>query len=143
MRYVNAIVAAVLLGFALLSRHEPAQAAMFILGATLAAIAFKHWLSPRIVPVLAIVAAGIMFWHFAQFLYLVPHLHPQWYGNLGGDGVRSVGLLCAGFAMIPVLSEYSCRMKASGECERALRRFRERRPLLASSRRSQPSPPAP
>ena len=74
MQYVNAIIAVVLLGLALTGRDDPVQAGMFILAATLAAIAFKHWLSRRIVKVLAIVAAGLLFWHFAQFLYLVPHL---------------------------------------------------------------------
>lgn len=139
MRYVNAIVAVMLLAFALLLRDEPAQAAMFIVGATLAAIAFKPWLRPSIVRVLAVVAAGVLFWHFAQFLYLVPNLHPDWVWNWSSDGGRAVGLLFAGFGMIPVLSEYSCRMKASGECERARRQFQERKPLLASIRRSQTS----
>ena len=139
MRYVNAIVAVTLLAFALLLRDEPMQAAMFIVGATLATIAFKPWLRPPIVRVLAVVATGVMFWHFAQFLYLVPNLQPDWYGNWGNDCVRTVGLLFAGFGMIPVLSEYSCRMKASEECERARRQFQERKPLLASIRRSQPS----
>ncbi len=143
MQYVNAITALALLGFALLLRDEPVQAAMFILGATLAAIAFKHWLSPRIVRLLAVVAAGVLFWHFARFLLAVPTLHPDWYWNLGSDGLRTVGLLFAGFAMIPVLSEYSCRMKASSECERGRRQFQERRPFLASIRRSQPSHPTP
>ena len=93
MQYVNAIIAVVLLGLALTGRDDPVQAGMFILAATLAAIAFKHWLSRRIVRVLAIVAAGLLFWHFAQFLYLVPHLSPDWYR--GGDGIRAAGLLFA------------------------------------------------
>ena len=141
MQYVNAIIAVVLLGLALIGRDDPVQAAMFILAATLAAIAFKHWLSRRIVRVFAIVAAGLMFWHFAQFLYLVPHLSPDWYR--GSDGIRAAGLLFAGFAMMPVLSEYSCRMKASSKCERGRRQFEERKRLLDSVRRSQASHPAP
>ena len=140
MQYVNGIIAVVLLGLALIGRDDPVQAGMFILAATLAAIAFKHWLSRRIVRVLAIVAAGLLFWHFAQFLYVVPHLSPDWYW--GSDGIRTAGLLFAGFAMIPVLSEYSCRMKASSECERGRRQFEERKRLLDSVRRSQATHPA-
>ena len=138
MRCVNSIVAVVLLLFALLLRDEPTQAAMFIVGATLAAVAFKRWLSLHFVRGLAVVATGALFWYFAQFLYLVPNLQPDWYRDWGGEGMRTVGLLFAGFAMIPVLSEYSCRMKASGECERARRQFQERKSPL-SIRRSQPS----
>ena len=63
-------------------------------------------------------------------------------GTGGGDGIRAAGLLFAGFAMIPVLSEYSCRMKASSECERGRRQFEERKPLLDSVRRSQGTHPA-
>lgn len=133
MQYVNAVIAVALLGFALLRRDAPVEAAMFVVGALLAAIAFKHWLGTWMVRMLAIVAAGAMFSFFAQFFALVPTLHEHWYLR-PQEAVEAVALLFAGFAMIPVLSEYSCRMKASAECERGRRQSEERKPLLAGVR---------
>ena len=142
MLVVNAIIAVGLLVFALLARDEPGNAAMFIGGAVLAAIAFKHWLSTWMVRVLALVSAAAMFSYFAQFFVLVPTLQPGWYWQ-PHEAVGAVGLLFAGFAMIPVLSEYSCRMKASEECERGRRQAHDRNPVLASLRASQTSRPLP
>ena len=141
MHYVNAIIAVALLGLALLMRHQPGEAAMFIVGAVLAAIAFKHWLSTWMVRTLAFVAAGTMFCYFGRFLLLVPTLQPDWYWQ-PLEVVDAVGLLFAGFAMMPVLSEYSCRMKASEECERG-QRSQSRKPVLATLRPSQTAPSRP
>lgn len=138
MQYVNAFIAVVFLGLAVLLRHDPGEAAMFTLGAVLAAIAFKHWLSTWMVRMLAFMAAVAMFFYFGRFLFLVPTLQPDWYWQ-PLEVVDAVGLLFAGFAMIPVLSEYSCRMKASTECERGRRQFQERKPMLATLRTSQTS----
>ena len=135
MQYVNAFIAVALLGFALLVPHDMGQAPMYIVGATLAAISFKHWLSIWMVRVLALVAAGTMFWYFGRFLLLVPSLQPDWYWQPLA-AVDVIGLLFAGFAMIPVLSEYSCRMKASEKCERGRRQFQERKPMFATLRPS-------
>lgn len=135
MQYVNGITACALLALALALHTEPLVAAAFGAGAVLAAIAFKHWLRRWMVRVLAFVAAGMMFLYFGQFMSLVPNLHPDWYAR-PREALDAVGLLFAGFAMIPVLSEYSCRMKASDECERAQREFEERKPLLAPLRRA-------
>ena len=135
MQYVNAITACALLALALAMRAEPMVAATFGVGAALAAIAFKHWLRLWMVRVLAFGAAAVMFLCFGQFMSLVPTLQPDWYWQ-PREALDAVGLLFAAFAMIPVLSEYSCRMKASEECERARREFQERKPLLAPLRRA-------
>lgn len=135
MQYVNAVTACVLLALALVVRGEPLQAATFGVGALLAAIAFKRWLRLWMVRVLAFVAASAMFLYFGQFMSLVPTLQPDWYWQ-PREAIDAVGLLFAGFAMIPVLSEYSCRMKASEQCERGRRQFEERKPLLAPLRRA-------
>lgn len=141
MQYANAIIAVVLLALALLKLDDPAEASMFILGAAIAAIAFKHWLSAWTVRLLAVVAAGMLFCYFWSFFSLVPHLQPDWYWQ--PRAIDAVGLLFAGFAMIPVLSEYSCRMKASAMCERGRRQFEERKPLLATLRHFRTSRPIP
>ena len=135
MQYVNAVIAVALLVFALASLAAPVEALMYTVGAALAATAFKHWLRAWMVRVLAIATAGTLFWYFGQFFMLANSLEPGWYA--GGEGIHAIGLLCSGFAMIPVLSEFSCRMKASAECERGRRQFEEHKPLLNAFRHSQ------
>lgn len=135
MQCVNAIIAVALLTFAVLSLDAPAQALMYIIGAALAAIAFKHWLSTWTVRALAIGTVCMLYWYFGQFFLRADQLAPGWYGT--GEAIPALGLLIAGFAMIPVLSEYSCRMKASAECERGRRRSEDRKPLLDAIRPSQ------
>ena len=139
MHYVNAMVAVALLALALLHLDEATLALMFASGAILAAIAFKHWLGTWMVRILAFGTAAALFVYFAQFFILAPTLQPDWYRH--SDGSHALELLIAGFAMIPVLSEYSCRMKASGECERGRREFQERKSILSSLRRPQTSRP--
>ena len=136
MQYVNAVIAAALLGLALLTLDEPRQAGTFVLGAILAAVALKHWLSPAMVRLLAVLAAVMLFWYFAQFFVLVAEAGGAW--RWRQQGLAAAGALLAGFAMIPVLSEYTCRMKASGQCERARRKLASSR---FRARRSQPSQP--
>ena len=131
MQFVNAVIAAGLLVLAVLNLDDPSGASMFLLGAILAAVALKRWLSVWPVRVLAFLAAGTLFCYFGQFFYLVPHLQPSWYWEAHGGALEAAALLLAGFAMIPVLSEYSCRMKATRECERGRREFEVRKPLLA------------
>ena len=143
MQFVNATIAVVLLVLALAVR-EGGAAVMFIVGAALAAIAFKHWLSVWMVRVLALFTAGSMFYFFWNFFALVPTLQPDWYWQ-PVEVIDAFGLLCAGFAMIPVLSEYSCRMKANAQCERGRRAPSEGQAprssrLLPSLRPSQTSP---
>ena len=115
MHYVNAIISFVLVAAALVHLDRPAESAMFVLGAVLAAIALKHWLHARMVGLLAVITTGAMFFFFASFFHLTPTLQPDWYWQ-GAQAVHVASLLFAGFAMIPVLTEFSCRMKASEDC---------------------------
>ncbi len=139
MHYVNLIIAVVLLVFAvvLLKLNDAVTASACIGGAVLAAVALKHWLDIWTVRLLALATAGMLFYCFAQFFSLVPTLQPGWYWQV--EAINTFGLLFAGFAMIPVLSEYSCRMKANGDCERGRRHLRSRKPLLTTLRHSQTS----
>jgi hypothetical protein len=117
MHYIYAAIACVLLLLAVLSFEPPAAvgtAAMFLAGSVLAALAYKRWLPLWAVRMLAVVSAAALFGYFGQFFSMVPTLAYDWYA--GSEAARVIGLLFAGFAMIPVLSEYSCRMKATADC---------------------------
>lgn len=134
MHIVNAVISLTLGVLAVLNLDDPPGASVFLFGAILAAVALKRWLSAWTVRVLAFLAAGTLFCYFGQFFYLVPHLQPSWYWEWHGDALGAAALLLSGFLMIPVLSEYSCRMKATRECERGRREFEVRKPLLAGFR---------
>ena len=134
MRYVNATTGVALFGLALAQLwllDDPAAAFLFAFGAVLALLAAKHWLHGKVVRLLAFLAAGAMFCFFWQFFSLTPMLQAGWYLQPGM--VNVVGLLFAGFGMMPVVSEYTGRMKANGKGERA-RRKAASVPLLASLR---------
>ena len=55
-------------------------------------------------------AVATMFIYFAGFFFRAPYLGEQWYTADGNGG--TLALLIAGFCMMPVVSAYSCRMKA-------------------------------
>ena len=135
MRFVNTIIAVVLFGLALLEfwlLNDSAAAFMFALGAVMAALASKHWLRLPLVRLLALLSTGILFCYFWRFFALTPTLQADWYWQT--DTLNAVGSLLAGFGMIPVVAEYSCRMKANGECERGQRAAAERPPIFANLR---------
>ena len=102
------MIAVALLALALAHLDNPPNATMFICGAMLAVVALKHYLSSGAVRIFAFLAAGVLFFYFGRFFALVPDLQPGWHWRPGNN---AAGLLLAGFVMIPVLSEYSCRMK--------------------------------
>jgi hypothetical protein len=54
-----------------------------------------------------------MFFYFAAFFRIVDHFHEQWYRS--GMMLEAVGMLISAFAMIPVLSVFSCLMKCDGQ----------------------------
>ena len=55
-------------------------------------------------------ATGLMFFYFAAFFSMAMHFNEHWYHS--GLALDAIGLLFSAFAMIAVLSEYSCRLKA-------------------------------
>lgn len=135
MRYLNAITAVALFGLTLLQLlrlGDPAAAFLFAFGAVVAAVAATRWLHTQVVRLLAFLSAGVMFYFFWQFFSLTPALPADWYRQPGT--LHTFGLLFAGFGMIPVVSEYTCRMKANGNCERARRNAASDAPLLALRR---------
>jgi hypothetical protein len=54
----------------------------------------------------------MMFFFFAAFFLIVPKLTADWY--LSQYGWEAVCRILGAFVMIPILSDYSCRLKA--EC---------------------------
>ena len=71
--------------------------------------AFGH-LNTSFARLFAIGTTAVMFFYFAAFFNLAPQLHEYWYRS--GVGLEAVGLILSAFAMIPVLSTYSCLLKA-------------------------------
>ena len=63
--------------------------------------------------VLAVASVIAMFFYFAGFFRIVDRFHEQWYRS--GLMLDAVGLLISAFAMIPVLSVFSSRMKCGGQ----------------------------
>ncbi len=113
MHYVTATLGLVLVGFALLQIGQPdglMWAAVFGAGALLALITLKRNMPLMLTRFFAVLSSLAMFWFFAGFFRLAPNLHPDWYERAAA--VDAIGLLFAGFTMIIVLSEYSCRMKS-------------------------------
>jgi hypothetical protein len=99
--------------------------AIFSGGAVLAFITLKREFSLALSRFLAVTTTIAMFYYFAEFFMLAPQLSDGWYQSAGwqsGRPIHALSLLFSAFAMIPVLSDYSCRLKA--ECVEA--RIRER-----------------
>ena len=51
-----------------------------------------------------------MFCYFALFFQMVPHLRGDWISM----GTSAMYLVAAAFSMIPVLANFSCRLKGNG-----------------------------
>lgn len=113
MRLCNAVVTVLLLALTVLQLFIPKMpvlAIVYAAGALLAGISLSGNLSLRWARVLAGLTVVVMFFFFAAFFRFVESFHDQWY--TGGMALDSVGMFLSAFAMIPVLSVYSCRMKA-------------------------------
>lgn len=113
MRYVHGALALVLVVLSLLHLDDPDPGfwmSLYGAGAILAATACKPTLGRWTVRVLATAATLTMFLYFAGFFVRVPYLGEAWYATEAHGG--TLALLIAAFCMIPVVSSYSCRMKA-------------------------------
>jgi|TARA_B110000483_G_scaffold210068_1_gene256890 heme/copper-type cytochrome/quinol oxidase subunit 2 len=113
MRIFNAIVGLMLLGLAVLHGFipkTPLLSAIYAAGAVMALGSLWRNISFGAARVLAFLTVAAMFFYFAAFFRIVDHFHENWYR--GGMALEAVGMLLSAFAMIPVLSVFSCRMKA-------------------------------
>ena len=119
---INGSIGAALAILALLHVGDPECVELTMAYAAGSVLAFTS-LANLSIPVargLAVVTTVCMFFYFASFFSLAPELHSQWYR--GSMAVEAFSVLLAAFAMIPVLSCYSCRLKA--ECREALAKER-------------------
>ena len=123
MRYVNGLIGLTLV---LVAWSHVGEADWVIwlpvygAGAIIALSSLKAEMPDWMVWACAIATAGMMFGYFSLFFQYAPHLRDDWITQ----GHACSYLLLAGFCMIPVLSEYSRRMKVMQE-SRARRARRE------------------
>ena len=113
MRIFNAIVGCMLFCLAVLHGFIPKTpflSVIYAAGATMALASLWRDMSFGYARVFAFFTVGAMFFYFAAFFRIVDHFHENWYR--GGMALEAIGMLLSAFAMIPVLSVFSCRMKA-------------------------------
>ena len=100
----------------------PIFSVLYGMGASLALVSLLNVTNAWAVRVLAIASTGVMFLYFFGFFRLVHHFHDNW--HRGGVALEAIGMLLSAFAMIAVLSVYSCRLKGSddtaGAADRAI-----------------------
>ena len=128
MQYVNALIGCSFIIIAIFYALHPSPLAWapYAVAAALALVSLKPELSLGFSRVLAISTTALMFFFFAGFFVLVPKLATDWYTNQ--EGWQAVCRIFGAFAMIPILSDYSCRLKA--ECREA--RYNARRAFFSA-----------
>jgi len=111
MQYIHGFIGVVLVVMALIHVPfpDPLEWLPFALAAGLAFVTLSQNLSMGIARILAICTAGAMFFFFAMFFLLVPRLDADWYTTQ--FGWTAVCRILAAFLMLPILSDYSCRLK--------------------------------
>ncbi len=113
MRYVNGLIGVALIVLALSYLDEADSARWSLIygfGALTALLSLKSRITPVVAWLGAIGATVAMFCYFALFFQMVPHLRGDWIRH----GHESMYLVAAAFSMIPVLSNFSCRLKGNG-----------------------------
>lgn len=117
MQYIHGFIGCVLILLALIHLPYPAPLAWlpYAGAAILALITLKSDISIGLSRLLAIATAGMMFFFFAAFFLMVPKLEADWYTSQ--FGWSAVCLILSAFVMIPILSDYSCKLKA--DCREA------------------------
>ena len=123
MRMVTGIIGCILLTLAITNAFIPHPSALTFLflyaGGALCAFATLHSNMHQVLArVFAVVTTAVMFFCFAAFFKMAPDFHEGWYRT--GPALEGVGMLLSAFAMIPVLSCFSCMLKA--ECRETMER---------------------
>ena len=117
LQYVHGLIGVAFVAVALI--HVPYPSPLlwlpYALAALLAFITLRNELSLGLSRILAISTTVLMFFFFAGFFVMVPDLARDWYRHQ--HGWEAVCRIFAAFAMIPILSDFSCRLKA--ECAEA------------------------
>ncbi len=111
MSYLNGFIGFGFILLALLHLGVPDGSFLvgtYLFGSALAFITLVRRLPLNAARVLALVTTAATFFYFIGFFQTAPHLGDGWYAV----HTRALGQLLGAFAMIPVLAEYSCRLKA-------------------------------
>ena len=114
MRLLMIGIAAAFAGSALLQLDDPDAGLWFtvyISGAVAATLTIPDGLPRVSYKILAVGTMLLMFFYFFGFFKLAPGLGEHWWQN--EHGREAFGLFLSGFSMMPVLSRYSCRLKAT------------------------------
>ena len=118
MRIINTLIAVVLTTFAVLHIFIPSHtfvAVLFGVGAVLAIpTVIPRSMGMQTARILALCTTAIMFFYFAGFFTLAPGFEDGWLQT--GVMLDGLAMLLSAFLMIPILSCYSCLLKAEG-CE--------------------------
>ena len=93
---------------------------MLFMGGGLAISTLFHPRNRFVARMLAVATTILMFAFFASFFGLVPQFEQGWYAS--AIGLEAVSVLIGAFALIPVLSAHSCRLK--GDCARSIQQKR-------------------
>ena len=111
MQYIHGFIGFVLVVMALIHVPfpDPLEWLPYAVAACLAFITLSQNMSMGIARILAISTAATMFFFFAIFFLLVPRLDADWYTTQ--FGWAAVCRILAAFLMLPILSDYSCRLK--------------------------------
>ena len=125
MQYINGLIGCILVLIWLVHVPFPMPLSWmpYLIGAVLAFITLKSEIGVGLARLLAIGTTAAMFYFFAGFFVVAPNLAADWYTR--PEGWDAVGRIVAAFLMLPILSEYSCRLKA--ECREALAHERQGR----------------
>ena len=112
MQYINGLIGCVfvLIGLVHVPHPMPLTWLPYLGAAVLAFISVKPEIGIGLARVLAVATTAAMFFFFAGFFVVAPKLAADWY--IRPEGWDAVGCILAAFLMLPILSEYSCRLKA-------------------------------
>ena len=116
MRIINSLIACVLLAFAGLHMFIPNHlhiSLVYAVGAFFAIVTIlPGGMGINTARVFAIGTTAVMFFYFAGFFTMAPEFEEGWHQT--GAALEGLGMLLSAFLMIPILSCYSCLLKAEG-----------------------------
>jgi hypothetical protein len=124
MRYLHGFIGLTFVVLALLHVPHPSPYlwAPYAAGAALTFITLFRGYGVFLSYVLAIATTALLFFFFAAFFMEVPKLAADWYKHQ--EGWAAVSMLFGAFAMLSILSDYTCRCKAEDCVEQRARDVR-------------------
>ena len=117
MRMVNAAIGCILLTLAIMHFFIPNHmifCALYGAGALFAFATMRREMGLLTARLFAVGTTALMFFYFAGFFRMASFFGDHWYRS--GAALEGIGLLLSAFAMIPVLSSFSCILKADETC---------------------------